>query len=101
MNYVEAIIKLVPQIRNVSGLKQLYGHARNIKEKENRHLVATSQQGKEELDPAGLYRQYITELLEDVNNLRTLRFIYSFLQPHIRRNEEFKGIVHSQYKEVQ
>lgn len=99
MNYAEAIIKLVPQIRNVSGLKQLYGYARNIKEKEDRQLAATSQQGKEELDPAGLYRQYITELLEDVNNLRTLRFIYSFLQAHIRQNEELKRIVRSQYHE--
>lgn len=76
-------------------------YAKNIKEIEDGQLAATSQQGKEELDPAGLYRQYITELLEDVNNLRTLRFIYSFLQAHIRRNEELKRIVQSQYQEVQ
>lgn len=29
MSYAKAIIKLVPQIRNVSGLKQLYGYAKH------------------------------------------------------------------------
>lgn len=97
---METIIKSMPQIRNESSLESLYEFTK-AKNVEDKQLVATSQQGKEELDPAELYRQYITELLEDVNNLRTLRFIYSLLQTHIRRNEELKRIVHSQYQEVQ
>lgn len=77
MSYAKAIIKLVPQIRNVSGLKQLYGYAKHIKEIEDRQLVATSQQDSF-LDPAESYKLYIAELLQDVSNLKVLRFIYSF-----------------------
>lgn len=95
MSYAKAIIKLVPQIRNVSGLKQLYGYAKHIKEIEDRQLVATSQQDSF-LDPAESYKLYIAELLQDVNNLKVLRFIYSFLQTHIKRNEELKRIVQHQ-----
>lgn len=100
MNYAEEIIKLVPQIRNESSLKSLYGFTKGIKAGEDKQPVAASQPDKKTaVNTEGAYRQFILELLDDVSSIKTLRFVYSYLQVHIRRKEELKAIVRTQYEE--
>lgn len=99
MNYAEEIIKLVPQIRNESGLKSLYGFAKRVKTAGDKQPVATLQPEGNQADIAGSYKEFIIDLLEDVSSIKALKFIYSYLQVHIRKKGKLQNIVQSQYQE--
>lgn len=62
--------------------------------------VATSQQEKRtKLNITEAYRQFIVELLDDVSSIQALKFVYTYLQAHIRRTEKEKAILRAQYED--